>query len=249
MTIATATVKADSKCQDCPIRHRAVRARCETDELAQLEAIKYYRTDEAGQPITWAGDAMTFVASVVRGVAKLSQTLEDGRTQMQGLLLPSDFIGRPGRSVTSFNVTAVCDVTLCWFRRKQFESLMTRLPPVSERRLDMMLDALDAARELRLIPGRKTACERIASLLTIIARREATAGRFGIKGPIAIDLPLTRAALADCLGLMLETVSHQMSALQNDGNIVLHGKRRVQMPDFRRLMMETGDDADGGVVS
>ena len=90
---------------------------------------------------------MTFVASVVRGVAKLSQTLEDGRTQMQGLLLPSDFIGRPGRSVTSFNVTAVCDVTLCWFRRKQFESLMTRLPPVSERRLDMMLDAWDAARE------------------------------------------------------------------------------------------------------
>ena len=45
---------------------------------------------------------MTFVASVVRGIAKLSQTLEDGRTQMQGLLLPPDFIGRPGRTVTSF---------------------------------------------------------------------------------------------------------------------------------------------------
>ena len=55
--------------------------------------------------------------------------------------------------------------------------------------------------------------------------------------------------MADCLGLMLETVSRQMSALQNDRIIVLDGKRRVQMPDCRRLMMETGDDADGGVVS
>ena len=39
---------------------------------------------------------MEFVASVVQGIASLSQTMEDGRTQMVGLLLPSDFIGRPG---------------------------------------------------------------------------------------------------------------------------------------------------------
>lgn len=249
MASATATVKADSKCQDCPIRHRAVCARCETDELAQLEAIKYYRTYEAGQPITWAGDAMSFVASVVRGVAKLSQTLEDGRTQMQGLLLPSDFIGRPGRTVSSFNVTAVSDVTLCCFRRKQFETLLTTLPHISERLLDMMLDELDAAREWMLILGRKTAREKIASLLTIIARREATTGLFGIKGPMSIDLPLTREAMADYLGLTLETVSRQMSALKADGIIVLDGRRRVQVPDIRRLMLETGDDVDGGVVS
>jgi CRP/FNR family transcriptional regulator len=34
---------------------------------------------------------MDFVASVVRGVASLTQTMEDGRRQMVGLLLPSDF--------------------------------------------------------------------------------------------------------------------------------------------------------------
>jgi CRP-like cAMP-binding protein len=40
---------------------------------------------------------MDFVASVVSGMAGLTQQLEDGRTQMVGLLLPSDFLGRPGR--------------------------------------------------------------------------------------------------------------------------------------------------------
>jgi len=236
-------------CSDCPIRHSAVCARCDSEELMQLEAIKYYRSFEAGQTIAWAGDELGFVASVVRGVAKLSQTLEDGRTQMLGLLLPSDFIGRPGRLRTAYDVTAVSDITLCCFRRKPFEALLASTPHISERLLTMTLDELDAAREWMLILGRKTAREKIASLLTIIARREATIGLNRVRGPVVIDLPLTREAMADYLGLTLETVSRQMSALKGENIIVLDGKRRVQVPDIRRLLQETGDDVDGGMVA
>lgn len=242
-----ATAQVD--CTDCPIRHRAVCARCESDELERLEEIKYYRNYEAGQSIAWAGDEMGFVASVVRGVATLSQTLEDGRTQMVGLLLPSDFLGRPGRVTSPYDVTAVSDVTLCCFRRKPFEHLMVTTPHVSERLLDMTLDELDAAREWMLILGRKTAREKIASLLTIIARREAAVGLAPVKGPIVIDLPLTREAMADYLGLTLETVSRQVSTFKREGVIVLDGKRRILVPDIRRLMMETGDDMDGGMIA
>jgi CRP/FNR family transcriptional regulator len=39
-----------------------------------------------------------------------------------------------------------------------------------------------------------------------------------------------------------------MSALQADGIIVLEGKRQVQVPDIRRLIAETGDDVDGGLI-
>ncbi|ARE39449.1 Transcriptional activator protein fnrL [Rhodovulum sp. P5] len=93
---ATDTPLVQGDCSDCPIRHRAVCARCEADELENLEAIKYYRTYDAGQTVIWSGDRMDFVGSVVEGIATLSQTMEDGRTQMVGLLLPSDFVGRPG---------------------------------------------------------------------------------------------------------------------------------------------------------
>ena len=192
---------------------------------------------------------MTFVASVVRGVATLSQTLQDGRTQMVGLLLPSDFIGRPGRKTSPYDVTAVADVTLCCFRRKPFEQLLASTPHIAERLLDMSLDELDAAREWMLVLGRKTAREKIASLLTIIARREAAAGLVAAKGTIVIDLALTREAMADYLGLTLETVSRQISALKSEGIIVLDGKRRILVPDIRRLMIETGDDMDGGMIA
>ncbi len=244
----TSQAVAEQNCTDCPIRHRAVCAKCDSEELETLEEIKYYRNYEPGQTICWAGDEMGFVASVVRGAATLSQTLEDGRTQMVGLLLPSDFIGRPGRRSSPYDVTAVSNVTLCCFRRKPFENMMETTPHISERLLDMTLDELDAAREWMLILGRKTAREKIASLLVIVARRETTIGLLPQSAQVVVELPLTREAMADYLGLTLETVSRQISALKRDGIIVLDGKRRVQVPDMQRLMLETGDDVDGGMI-
>ncbi len=236
------------KCHDCPIRHRAVCARCDTSELERLEEIKYYRSFEAGQTIIWSGDKMEFVGSIVSGIATLTQTMEDGRTQMVGLLLPSDFVGRPGREGAAYDVVATTDVVMCCFRKKPFEQMMAETPTVANRLLEMTLDELDAAREWMLVLGRKTAREKIASLLSIVARRDASLHTQPATGPMVFNLPLTREAMSDYLGLTLETVSRQMSALRRDGVIELEGKRHVTIPDMRRLMDEAGDDADGGML-
>jgi CRP/FNR family transcriptional regulator len=192
---------------------------------------------------------MEFVGSVVRGVASLTQAMEDGRTQMVGLLLPSDFVGRPGRECAAYDVVATTDLVMCCFRKKPFEDMMVRTPHIAQRLLEMTLDELDAAREWMLVLGRKTAREKIASLLSIIARRDATLNLAGVEGPLEFDLPLTREAMADYLGLTLETVSRQVNALKRDGVIDLVGKRHVIVPDFDRLSEEAGDDSDGGMLS
>jgi len=238
-----------ARCSACPIRHRAVCAKCEPDELGHLEEMKYYRTFDAGQTIIWAGDRMDFVGSLVSGVATLTQTMEDGRRQMVGLLLPSDFIGRPGRDIARYDVTAVTETTLCCFRRKPFEAMMEATAHVQQRLLELALDELDAAREWMLLLGRKTAREKIASFLAIIARRSAapTAGR-PVGDHLTIELPLTREAMSDYLGLTLETVSRQISALKREGIIRLEGNRRVIVPDMRALLAETGDDDDGDTL-
>ncbi|WBU54690.1 transcriptional regulator FnrL [Paracoccus sp. SCSIO 75233] len=237
------------RCEECPIRYRAVCAQCEADDLARLEETKYYSTYSAGQVIVWAGDRMDFVASMISGVASLTQTMEDGRTQMVGLLLPSDFLGRPGRENALYTVTAVSDVKLCCFRRKPFEAMMSANPRIPARLLEMTLDELDAAREWLLLLGRKSAREKIASFLAVIARREAALVRERPTGTRRMVLPLTREAMADYLGLTLETVSRQMSALKRDGLIELEGKRGVILPDYQALVDESGDDADGVMVS
>ncbi len=209
-----------------------------------MERIKYYRSFEAGQTVIWSGDRMDFVGSVVSGIATLTQTMEDGRTQMVGLLLPSDFVGRPGRNEAAYDVIATSDLVMCCFRKRPFEQMIEQTPRISQRLLEMTLDELDAAREWMLVLGRKTAREKIASLLAIVARRSALAERIGPHGRTVFDLPLTREAMADYLGLTLETVSRQISALKRDGVIELGSKRSVTVPDFTRLLAEAGDDAE-----
>lgn len=249
MDIPHSPFTGHQNCGNCPIRHRAVCARCEADELAELEQIKYYRSFEAGQTVIWSGDRMEFVASVVTGISTLTQTMEDGRRQMVGLLLPSDFVGRPGRDTAPYDVTATTDLVMCCFRKKPFEDMMLRTPHIGQRLLEMTLDELDAAREWMLLLGRKTAREKIASLIAIIGRRDASLKLRGENGPLTFDLPLTREAMADYLGLTLETVSRQISALKRDGVISLEGKRHVTVPDVDRLLEEAGDDTDGGMLA
>jgi CRP/FNR family transcriptional regulator len=235
---------ASRDCGSCPIRHRAVCSNCEPGELALLDQIKYYRSYEAGQTVVWAGDKMEFVGSVVTGIATLGRTLEDGRTQMVGMLFPSDFVGRPGRDVAPFSVTATTDLMMCCFRKKGFEDIMAQTPHIGQRLLAMTLDELDSAREWMVVLGRKTAREKIASLLATMARRFARLETRAVATGFAFDLMLTREAMADYLGLTLETVSRQMSALKADGVISLEGNRRVVINSMQRLVTNAGDDGE-----
>ena len=158
-----------------------------------------------------------------------------------------DFLGRPGRDRSPYDVTALSELLLCCFRRRPFEGLLHSSPRVAARLLDMTLDELDAARDWLLLLGRKSAREKIASFLTILARREAVLRQSLPTGGTVVDLPLGREAMADYLGLTLETVSRQISALRREGVIALEGSRRVVIPDFHRLAAESGDDSDGGL--
>lgn len=235
-------------CTSCPIRHRAVCSRCETDELERLDSIKFYRTFQAGQTIAVRGDDMETVSSVVAGTATLGRVMEDGRTQIVGLLLPSDFIGRPGRKSLQYDVVAVSDVTLCCFRRAPFEALVAETPHIAERMLEMALDELDAAREWMLLLGRKTAREKVASFLLLIHRRSLGVEGGGANREVRLELPLTREVMATYLGLTIETVSRQLTALRKDGIIEAEGKKVIIIKDLVALMMESGDDDDGGVL-
>ncbi len=232
-------------CSECPIRYRAVCSRCDTEEMITLETMKSYRTYSAGDAILWRGEPLEFVASVVSGVANLSKTLEDGRTQIVGMMLPSDFIGRPGRSHIEFDVAATTDVTLCRFERQPFERMLEQTPHVAGRLMEMALDELDAARDWMILLGRKSARERIASFLDLLARRGTINGDVG---QMSLEFPMTRDQIANFLGLTLETVSRQMNALKKEGLIAFSGRKQLIVIDLVGLRQATGDDSDGGLI-
>jgi len=237
------------ECGDCPIRHQAVCARCDNDELALLDSMKTYRTFAKGETIVYAGETITHVGTLVTGVAAISQGLEDGRRQIMGILLPSNFVGRPGRRQSHYDIVAASEVLMCRFAIKAFEKMLSESPALGPRLLEMTLDELDAAREWMLVLGRKSARERIATLLYMIAARSRSVRPDQDNTYFRFELPLTRETLADYLGLTVETVSRQFTALRKKRIIELQGQREVTIPDFQRLLDETGDAYSGKVLS
>ncbi len=55
------------------------------------------------------------------------------------------------------------------------------------------------------------------------------------------DLPLTRADIADFLGLTIETVSRQLTRLRNEKIISIENNRLIIVLDLRRLKARAGN--------
>lgn len=236
------TTEPLERCETCPIRHQAVCSYSSPAELAKLDAAKYYRTYGPGQTIVSEGDRTAALGSVVHGVVALHKTLEDGRRQMVGLLFPSDFIGRPLRPIAHYDAVAVTEVRMCLFHRRQFEKILSQSLSLERRLLEMTLDELDAAREWMLLLGRKTARERLASFLIILADRQGKLLKRSIENGLVVPIPLTREAIAEYLGLTIETVSRQFTALRKDGIIDLPDRRSFLLRDVREMRRMAGDD-------
>jgi CRP/FNR family transcriptional regulator len=224
-------------CDSCPVRHRAVCGVLTPDEIVKLNAISHTRTLAPGQTVLSENESAQVYANVIAGVLKLTKTLADGRQQIVGLQFPSDFLGRPWRQSCPYDAVAVTDVTLCTFERGRFEALVREHPTLEHRMFEYALDDLDAAQEWLLLLGRKTAGEKVASLIRLFSLRMAVAGgaQRGAAGLDRFELPLTRAEMADFLGLTIETVSRQLTRLKVAGVIRLDGGRRIEISDLGRL--------------
>ena len=236
-------------CETCAIRFRAMCGAISSEELGRLNGIARHRRIAPGQMIMRCDDEPTYFATVVSGVVKLSRALGDSRQQIVGLQFPSDFLGRPFRAHSPYDAEAATEVQLCTYPTHQFEILMKEFPGIEHRLFERSLDELDAAREWMLMLGRKSAREKLASLVLMIARRSQSAGcamlaKVQSRDELICDLSLSRTAIADFLGLTIETVSRQFSALKSDGIIELPSHREVVVTNLSRL--EQAAEADMG---
>lgn len=224
-----------ARCENCVLRHRSICAALSEAELNDFSRIARQRKIAAGQVINGEDDVV--LANIVTGVIKLTKTLSDGRQQIVGLQFPPDFLGRIYTETTPYFAEAATDVELCAFPRSGFETMLNRYPNLEHRLFEHTLDELDSAREWMLLLGRKTAQEKVASLLLMMASRAPNIGcHHAPELEFArFTLPLTRADLADYLGLTLETVSRQITKLKTKGIIELVDNREIIVPDIKAL--------------
>jgi CRP/FNR family transcriptional regulator len=224
-------------CDACAVRERAICAALDADEVKALSAIGRQRSIAAGQSLIWEGDESMLVANVIEGVLKLSTGTQDGRELTVGVVYPSDFIGRPFGATTRHTVTALTDARVCVFSREDFDGFAQSHPALEHKLLKRTLTELDRTRLWMLLLGRKGARQKVATfLLDMSERLVGLAGDSADERPLdRFELPFSRQQVADVLGLTIETVSRQLTALKREGVIDLPSRREVVIRDRAAL--------------
>jgi CRP/FNR family transcriptional regulator len=229
-----------ASCRTCGARRFGICRALKTSELLHLSASTRRRRIEHGETISFEEDEVVDYANIVEGTVKLTKILKDGRQQIVGLQFAPEFIGKPFSEMTTVSVEAATDVEICVFPKAEFERMLQMEPDFEHRLLEQTLTQLDDARSWMVTLGRKTAQEKVASFLVLLANN---LGRMNVSGSnmVAFTLPLKRADIADFLGLTIETVSRQMTRLRKDKLIDIQRNLDVTVLDMPRLK----DLADG----
>lgn len=221
-------------CRSCEARHRGICGSLEPDQLLQLSKHTTRRTLEPGSTLLSDSSEIKNFSNILSGVVKLTKTLADGRQQIVGLQFAPDFIGRPFKLESSIDAEAATDLTVCSFPKNVLDKLISDSPALEHQILKQTLTELDEARQWMVTLGRKTAAEKVASFLWLIATH-INPEALDSKKPLSFDLPLTRANIADFLGLTIETVSRQMTKLRKENVIAIENNRHVTVHDLNRL--------------
>lgn len=227
-------------CQACEARHKGVCGAMTPDELVRLSRHTTIRHLPAKTLLVTEEEQVKTYANLLRGVVKLSKTLADGRQQIVGLQFAPDFVGRPFQDESQVCAEAASDVTLCYFPKSTIDAIVKEQPEFERRLLRQALGELDEARDLMLTLGRKTAEEKLASFLYLIARHIDPTIDPNEISTTTFDLPLTRTDIADFLGLTIETVSRQLTKMRKADVIRIENNRHVIIPDLAHLKDMSG---------
>ncbi|NNU81154.1 helix-turn-helix domain-containing protein [Halovulum dunhuangense] len=184
-----------------------------------------------GQVLFHEGDHAHFIYEILSGVLRLTRYTEAGRRQVIAFGYPGDMVGFPdhGRHRAECDVVAPADVVV--HRTGAFDNPAMDLA-LHGRLVSAALAEISCMQDHFVMLGRKSAIEKTAAFLAALLPR---VGVGSPSGPV-ISLPMSRADIADFLGLTTETVCRSFSRLRALGVIQLRGAQTVVVRDPGRLL-------------
>ena len=227
-----------SVCLHCTVRHLSVCSALACDEVQALERITQTIAAPLGTTLARSGEPRTHVYTVTEGALRLVRTLADGRRQVNGFVLPGDYVGLSGSDHHRYDIEAIADSRVCRVPTTQMRDLRLQYPHLERKLLQRACQELDAAQDNAMALARLQPPERLADFLLRLAAREAALGQVGNR----VALPMGRGDIADLLGLTKETVSRTFTKLRQQGLIALPQLNVVEILDFTGLQTLANDD-------
>lgn len=219
-------------CSTCPVRDRAACASLTEEERDEVARIGRTVTLERGQALFSSSDDGVGCATLISGALKISTFDADGSEHILSLVHPAGFVGEMFAPVPRHDVTALTRSRLCVFSGPAYARAVERFPALGRALLRRSAEDLFESRALLALVGRRTAQEKVAGFLMAMARAASDspchpAGTF--------ELPLTRGEMAGVLGTTIETVSRQLTQMEQGGIVERQGRRGLRILDLAAL--------------
>src|SRR3990167_1689241 len=176
------------------------------------------------------------VAFICEGATKLIATASRGREQIVAFHFKGDLVSIPRSGEHAYSMKALRETQIVLFGAQAFLRVARDDPGLLEAMLARTQLALYRCRDKAVGLGKKTATERMASFLIIMAERIGSP----VSGGCLLDLPMSRRDIGDSLGLTIETVSRQLGELRELGLVETDGRSRIFLPDLKTLSIYTG---------
>ncbi len=174
------------------------------------------------------GETAEYIYRVISGAVRTMRFTSEGRRQILGFHLPGDIFGLEGADVHTLSAEALAGAEVVMVRRSCLEKAANEDMGAARALLTLTSNQLSDARDHALVLGRKGAAERVAAFLLQLANRFVSKRE--------LDLPMSRADIADYLGLTIETVSRAFSEFERECAIALPSSRHVVMRNPTALM-------------
>ena len=223
------------RCRDCVSRRDGFCAELTPGELSKLHPYVVRKRLPAGEQILSQGVLNSSYVHVLDGTVKLTAALPDGGEQIVGLRFSGDFLGQRFAHEVGFTAETATDVEYCRVSKSALDALADANTAVAHQMHQWVATELQETRELMLTLTQRDARQRVAGLIYRIGHRQtpcATSTR--------IELPLSRAEFASYLGLTIETISRQLSALKRDGLIAIERKTLITVFNMGKLATAAG---------
>jgi CRP/FNR family transcriptional regulator, anaerobic regulatory protein len=183
------------------------------------------------QEIFFEGDPKKTVYRIESGAVCLYKTTIDGRRQIFDFASQGDLIGLGAADTYSHGAQAIGITYVKCIPRSTLHQFATRDPGVALMLYHAMSTELDATRDLLLTLGQLASLERIIVFILALSQRNARAG----KDPLTLRLPMTRAHIADLLGMTIETASRSLTKLRERQLIEISQNSSIKILDLKGL--------------
>ncbi|MEE4304773.1 MAG: helix-turn-helix domain-containing protein [Wenzhouxiangella sp.] len=221
------------QCARCDLRDLCLPAGLDSADVDRVDQMVADRTSLAsGDTLYHAGSPFRALYVIKSGSLKTQAVSEGGELQILGFHLPGEIMGfdalageRHQCSAEALEASSVCRLPYA-----ELERISASVPGLQRQFMRLVSREMGDDHDHMAMMGRNQAIARLALFLHSMSKRQARLGRSADQ----LTLTMSRADLANYLGLVLETVSRLFGRLQDMGVIEVR-RREVKILDRESL--------------